>query len=78
MCVDPPKGKLLVEIVAYDGSREVSNLPGTLGEDLLEALQLNLTQLTWSWASLAHTKLSAEDIYQLQIWASQVCMDALL
>lgn len=72
-----PKGDPAVVLVAYDDSREVANPPGAQGEDLLEALQLDLTRLTWSGTSLPRTKLSAEDIYQMRVWTRQVCMDAL-
>lgn len=40
-----PKGVPLVDTVAYEDTRDVDNPPCTMGEDLVEAPQLDLTCL---------------------------------
>lgn len=54
-----PKGTPPVDTVAYDGTRDIDNLTGTLGKDVIEAPQLGLTCLTRSWASLTRTKITS-------------------
>lgn len=59
--VAPPKGAPAVGTVANDRTRNVDNSPGNMGEDLVEALQLDLTYLKLSWASLRRINMTSED-----------------